>query len=484
MTAPAAVPEVPRLAGWPVLGSLAALQHDYLGTIARADREIGGLARVVAGPPGWRLTIITVTAPELIAEVLGDQQRFRKTHPGYRELRDALGDNVLTSQDDDWHRQRRFLASVFTRRRLTTTYAPVITEEAQRLVERWQGPARSGEILDAYPQMIMTASRVSGRILFGADVSAASELLIRFRRINDRLLRRATSPHPVPRSVPSPGNARLNRGLRDTRAIVDGLIARRAAREVSQTDLAPTRARGLIGTTAGQPARRAEDMLGLLLAARDAENEADRLSPTEVADQAMLFLLAGHETTSVTLTCALLLLALNPAWQQRVRDEIDGVLAGRAPTAEDLPSLPWTGRVVRETLRLFPAAHGVGRSTPEDQVLAGQRIPAGCWIEVSMWGVHHSPRVWPDPERFDPTRFDLPEGAHPGGHRYAYLPFGAGARACLGQPIALTVVQIVVATIVQAYEISTPLPTIRVHAAITLVPTGRVPLLVRPRSRR
>jgi cytochrome P450 len=252
----------------------------------------------------------------------------------------------------------------------------------------------------------------------------------------------------------------MNAGLRQTRQIVDDLIARRRASGVTEP---------------------VNDMLGLLLAARDADNEADRLSDSEVADQATLFLLAGHDTTSVTLSCVLLQLARHPDWQDRLRGEVDSVLDGRAPTAADLPSLSWTGRAVRETLRLFPAAHGVGRSTYVDQVLGGYRIPAGVWVEVSIWGVQHSARVWPEPERFDPTRFDLPEGQAPGGHRFAYLPFGAGVRACIGMPISLTEVQITLATILQAYVVTTPLTAIPVHAAITLLPTGRVPIVVRPR---
>jgi cytochrome P450 len=222
-------------------------------------------------------------------------------------------------------------------------------------------------------------------------------------------------------------------------------------------------------------------MLGLLLAARDAENESDRLSDTEVADQAMLFLLAGHDTTSVTLSCVLLQLALHPQWQDLLHREVDDALIGAPPTASDLPQLPWLGRAVQETLRLFPAAHGVGRSIEHDQLLGGHRVPAGVWVEVSIWGVQHSPRTWSDPERFDPARFDLSDGQLPGGHRYAYLPFGAGARACIGRPISLTEVQITLATILQAYELSTPLRRIPVHAAITLLPTGRVPIIVRPR---
>ena len=460
MTTQVAGREVQTLPGRPVVGSMRGLRSDYLGTIARADREVGGLARIVAGPPGWRLTIYSVTAPDLVEEVLGSPDRFGKQHPGYRELRSALGDNMLTSENETWHRQRRFLGSMFTRRRLHETYAPVMTDEAHRLILRWRDQPAGELTVDAYPEMVRLASRVSGRILFGADMSSAAELLTRFRRVNDQLLRRAVSPHPLPTLLPTPGNRRLARGLAGTRAIVDGLIADRRSR----------------------PDAPADDMLGLLCAARDAEDDADRLTDREVADQAMLFLLAGHDTTAVTLSCVLLMLAQHPDWQRRLRDEVDDRLAGRPPTAADLANLPWLDRVVRETLRLFPAAHGMGRSAVGDQRLGGCRIPAGSWVEVSIWGVHHSARVWPDPERFDPTRFVLAGDEPPGGHRYAWLPFGAGARACIGRPVSLTEVSITVATVLQAFELRTPLARTPVHAAITLLPTGRLPLQLVPRS--
>ncbi|HEU5485599.1 MAG TPA: cytochrome P450 [Microlunatus sp.] len=466
MASPAAGLEVPTLVGWPVVGSIRGLRRDYLGTIVRADREVGGLARIVAGPPGWRLTVYTVTSPPLIEEVLSAPERFGKAHPGYRELRRALGNNVLTSEDETWHRQRRLLAPIFTRRRVQESYAQVMTDEAERLVERWRPRAREGRTVDAYPELVGMASRVSGRILFGADMSAATELLARFRRVNDQLLRRAVSPHPLPARLPTPRNRRMNRGLHETRAIVDELITRRRA----------------AAEAAG--GHRQTDMLGLLLAAQVEGvkgDAADRLTDREVADQMMLFLLAGHDTTSVTLACVLLLLAQHPAWQQRLQEEIDGVLLGRPATLDDLPRLPWTRRVVSEAMRLYPAAHGVGRSPRTDQLLGGHRIPAGAWVEISIWGVHRSPRVWPDPERFDPIRFELAEGVDPGGHRHAYLPFGAGPRACIGAAIALPEIQVTLATLLQAYAIRTTQPAISVHAAITLLPTGRVPILLHSR---
>lgn len=447
---------VPTLPGRPLVGSWRELRRDYLGAVSRAAREVGPLARIVAGPPGWRVVLYSVSSPSLAAEVLGDPEGYRKQAPGYRELRQALGDNLLTSQDEVWHRQRRFLAPTFTWRKIRSTYAPVMVDEATRAVARLRAAADAGRMIDAYPEMIEVASRISGRILFGADMSKAVDLLKRFRRINDQLLRRAVSPHPRPLWMPLPENRRLSRGLGEVRRIVDDLIAERRR---------PARGSGT-------------DMLSLLLNARDAENPSDRLTDAEVADQVMLFLLAGHDTTAVTLACTCLQLALSPVWQQVLSAEIDGALGGRTPSAEDIEHLPWTSRVIREVMRLYPAAHGMGRSTHGDQVLNGFRIPAGSWVEVSPWGVHHSPEVWVDPDRFDPRRFDVSPGEHPGGHRYAWFPFGTGPRACIGMQVALLEIQIVMAAMLQGFTMTTPLPAVPVHAAITLLPTGELPLLL------
>jgi cytochrome P450 len=148
------VQRVPRLSGSRVLGSVRELRRDYLGTISRAADEIGGLARISAGPPGWRVTFYSVSSPELAAEVLSQPDRFRKNGPGYRELRRELGENLLTSEDESWHRQRRFLAPIFTRRRIAGDYVHIMIEEAERLVERWRAAAAAGRNVDLYPEMV------------------------------------------------------------------------------------------------------------------------------------------------------------------------------------------------------------------------------------------------------------------------------------------------------------------------------------------
>jgi cytochrome P450 len=442
-----------------VLGSVRELRRDYLGTISRAANEIGGLARISAGPPGWRVTFYSVTSPELAAEILSQPDRFRKNGPGYRELRRELGENLLTSEDESWHRQRRFLAPIFTRRRIASEYVHIMIEEAERLVERWQAAAAERRSIDLFPEMVGITSRVIGRIVFGADVTRALPHLTRFSFVNDELLRRAVSPHPVPRWLPTSQNRRLTYELAQVRRIVDEIIAERRSQRLQQP---------------------VADMLGLLLAARDAENASGRLSETEVTNQVLLFLIAGRETTAVTLACTLLQLALAPQWQTTLREEITDRLHGRAPSAEGIPQLVWTDRVLRESMRLYPGAHGMNRSTRKDEILGGYQIPAGSWLEVSVWGIHHSPAVWPEPEIFDPLRFDVPAGQFPGGHRYAWMPFGAGPRACIGMQIAMLEIPIVIAAVLQSFMLETPLTSVPLHAAITVLPSAALLLRLRP----
>jgi cytochrome P450 len=458
MKATPAARRVPRLSGSPVLGSLRELRRDFLGTISRANREVGGLACISAGPPGWRITAYSVTSPELAAEILGQPDRFRKNGPGYRELRQALGENLLTSEDESWHRQRRFLAPIFTRRRIAGDYIHIMIEEAELLVDRWRVAASEHRSIDLYPEMVGVTSQIIGRILFGADVSRALPELTRFSIVNEELLHRAISPHPLPRWLPTSHNRRLTSELAEVRGIVDQIIADRQSQRTK-------------GST--------DDMLSRLLAAGDSENALDRLSENEVTNQVLLFLIAGRETTAMTLACTLAQLALTPGWQTKLREEITERLHGRAPSAEEVAQLEWTDRFLRECMRLFPSAYGVNRSTRDDEVIAGYHLPAGSWVEVSMWGIHRSPAVWPEPEVFDPRRFDVPARQFAGSSRYAWMPFGAGPRGCIGMQIAMLEIPIVIASVLQAFTLETPLTSIPVHAAITLQPTGTLPLQLR-----
>lgn len=452
---------VPSLRGTPVMGAAQELSDDYLGTLLRAARQVGDVARVYAGPPGWRTTFYCVSSPDLVMEVLGQPDRYTKTNQFYREVRSALGNGMLTSEGDVWHRQRRFLAPFFTRKRISTNYAALMVDEAQRLVRRWNEAADTATAVDVHAEMTDLTSRIIGRILFGVDMTAALPRLVKFKSVNDSICQRGFAPHPTPMWLPTGANRRLAAGLSNMREVVDDIIAQRRSKPAAE---------------------QSQDMLGLLLNSRDAENIDDGMSDAEVADQVLIFLLAGHDTTATTLACLLVELARSPKWQQTVQDELTQVLEGRPATANDLASLPWTMNAVREAMRLYPAAHSIGRSNVHDEVLDGYRIPARSTIVVSPWTVHRSPKIWDDPETFDPRRFNLPPGQLPGGHKYAWFPFGAGPHACIGMQLAMLETPIVLATILQTYGLSTSLKSIPLQPAISLHPAAPLPLQLHPLS--
>jgi cytochrome P450 len=307
--------------------------------------------------------------------------------------------------------------------------------------------------------MIDLASRIIGRILFGADMTGTLSQIMHFSYVNDLLRKRGIAPHNPPMWVPTPNNRRLSAGLGGLRGLVADIVAQRRAK---QSD-APV-----------------NDMLGLLLAARDDENPGHRLTDTEVADQVLIFLLAGHETTATTLACGLVEVARSPLWQSMVQDELREVLGERAPTGADVPALHRTGWVVRESMRLYPPAHSIGRRAGVDDVVCGYRIPAGGIVVISPWSVHRSPQVWSDPDTFDPSRFDIAHGDLPGGHRYAWFPFGAGPHTCVGMQLALMEAPLVLATILQEFRVTTQIDSIPVRAAVTLRPAIPLPVKLDP----
>ena len=464
-TPAAATRPVPRFPGLPLLGSALDLRRDYLGTLLRAQATGADVVRLDAGPPGWRTTLYAVFSPEGVEEVLArDPDRLVRRTPAYVELRETIGDGLLTSEGDVWRRQRRMVAPAFTHRRLVGDYGEAIAREAAAVVDRGRQPAARAEAVDAHGEMMTVTARVIGWVLFGTDVGDALPRLARTGPfVNPLLLRRSVTPHPVPRWVPTPTNRRLAAAMAQMHDIVEGIIAERS-RETGRVPVD----------------RRRANLLDLLLAPQpDGAAPASPLSHAEVADQVLVFLLAGHETTATTLACALFELARNPRWQEVLHREVDAVVGDRPVTAHDVPSLVQVDHVVRETLRLYPAAHTIGRRAPDDgEVVRGHRIPPRGTVVVSPWATHRSPVLWPDPGRFDPDRFAVPR---PGGVRHAWFPFGVGPHACIGGQLAVLETTMVLATVLQAYRLDTDLEAVPLVPGISLRPAAPVPVRVAPR---
>jgi cytochrome P450 len=195
----------------------------------------------------------------------------------------------------------------------------------------------------------------------------------------------------------------------------------------------------------------------------------------QVRDEALIFLLAGHETTSTVLTFTLHLLSRHAAEQRLVHDEIDAVLAGRPPTAGDVPALKRTAMAIKEAMRLFPPAYGLGRLTELEQEIGGFTIPVSSYVVVSQFATHRHPRFWEDAEAFDPGRFSAEREA--ARHRYAYFPFGGGPRACIGLHFAMLEATIAIALLLQRFEVHSDQDDVALDTqGITLRPRGVVPV--------
>ena len=221
------------------------------------------------------------------------------------------------------------------------------------------------------------------------------------------------------------------------------------------------------------------DLLSLLLEARDPET-GGMLDARQIRDELSVIVLAGHETTANALSWALYLLSEHPQVAGRLRDEVDGVLAGRPPAFDDLPRLPYTRMVIEEALRLYPPVSVISREATTDDVLCGRPIKAGSLVLVVPWLLHRHRRLWRDPDRFDPERF-APEQTRRR-DRYAYVPFGAGPRRCLGGFFAMTEACLILATIAQRVSL-TLRPGFRVEprCRLTLRPARGLPMRVAPR---
>nr|WP_211207240.1 cytochrome P450 [Stackebrandtia nassauensis] len=442
---------VPGPQGSVLLGSLRDLRRDPLTTYLDAQRSYGDVVRFTAGPPGLRVNFYALFSAEGAKHLLATEAAtFRKDHSFYNETRAIIGNGLLTSQDDEYLRQRRLLQPLFTKKRVNE-YDKAMDDETSALMKRWRD-APDG-VVDVASEMTGLTLRIVSRALFGADSGAVEETIKQnFPILSTSVVKRGFSPVRVPRGWPTPENRRVAAARRELYRVCDRIIAARNDNH-------------------------GEDLLSRLSQATTPEG--DRLSPTEIRDQVLVFLLAGHETTATSLAFALHLLASHPEIQHQARDEIDAVLGGEPPTAADYDRLPYTTMVVKEAMRLYPAAPIVGRLATADTEVDGHLIPAGANVVCSAWVTHRHPRYWDDPEHFDPQRFTPEhEAARP---RYAWIPFGGGPRACIGQHFSMLESVLTLAVMLREYSFDAIDTDPKVHTGITLRSTDPLRCRLTPR---
>jgi cytochrome P450 len=391
--------------------------------------------------------VMLFSHPRLIEEVLvAHAQDFRKS-AGTRRLRSLLGDGLLTSDGETWRRQRRLAQPAFHRARIEG-YARCMVEQAVSMLESW----RDGDVRDLHQEMTELTLRIACAALFGADVSAGlpavrAANLVLTEHFQSRL---SSLLFLLPDTFPTPANRRYQAAVRALDSIVYGIIAERRRNGVDHGDL-----------------------LSMLLAARDNEPSPGSqawLSDVEVRDALMTFLLAGHETTALTLAWATYLLDQNPAAAERLRHELGRELDGRTPGLLDLPRLPYLDAVVSETLRLYPPAYLTGREALRDVTIGGYPIRRGTTVLISQYVVQRDPRWFDQPDSFVPERW-LDGRLARGLPRFAYFPFGGGQRQCIGTTFAQVEANLLLAILAQQVRLRL-LPGHRVEprAVVTLRP--------------
>jgi len=426
-------------------GDLAALTRDPLGEFCRRSRQ-GGVVPLKIGLTRGHL----VSDPGLIRHVLLDNiGNYDKRTPAFDAVRVVLGNGLLTSGGEFWKRQRRIAQPAFHGESVQR-FGPIISRLAADCAARWEEAARAGGTTDAGTDMMKVTLRIVAEALFGDDIAESAEEVNRvFPVILSCLAARVTSPLRAPLWMPTANNRRLRPALDALDAVVERLIA--------------TKRRRLAAAATSAADHR--DLLTILMAARD-EETGESMSDTQLRDEVMTMMIAGHETTANALSWLWVLLDRHPDEQERLRAELLAATGGAAPAVADLPRLPRLKAVILETLRLYPPVWMFDRRALGPDVLSGTRIAAGELVIFCPYAIHRLPQLWEDPDAFRPERFDAGHKVH---NPFAYLPFSAGPRTCLGNNFAMIESQIIVGTLLSRFRVrlADPAP-IRPQPRVTL----------------
>ncbi|HEX3649257.1 MAG TPA: cytochrome P450 [Pseudonocardiaceae bacterium] len=407
-------PGPPRSA---TLGLLRKLASDRLGLMTEARDVYGDAVRVVIGPK----TLYIFNHPDYAKHVLADNAGNYHKGIGYVEAKKALGDGLLTSEGELWRKQRRTIQPVFQHKRVAAQ-AGIIADEAEQLVKRLRGHV-GGPPVDVLHELTGLTLAVLGQALLDADLSAFASVGHSFEAVQDQAMFEMETMGMVPLWAPLPKQRRFHRAKKDLARIVDALVERRLA---EPTD--------------------GDDVLTRLIESTRAEADP-KVGEQRMRDELVTLLLAGHETTASTLGWTLHLLSRHPEVTERLRAEVLAVVGDRSPGFADLERLTYTSMVLQEAMRLYPPVWILTRNAQGDDEIGGYHVPAGSDVLICPYTLHRHPAFWDEPTRFDPDRFDPTRTvSRP---RYAYIPFGAGPRFCVGNHLGLLEATLVLVTLVR-----------------------------------
>lgn len=429
----------PLVRGRPLLGVFSDMVTDPLNFLQRSHAELGDILQLsipLAGPK-----IFAIRDPELARRVLlADEKTVRKHELLASTLRAIVGPGLFTVSGPVWREIRERQTPSFSRAEVEKL-GPVIARAAERMLRSW--PAGEGSV-DVVRAMSMATLHVTLEGLLGlSDTSNSDAICDAFEATQEQLTRGAPQMLRFFKWLPTATHQRYRRAQR----VLDGVVQR----VVENLDVQSHPMPHIAAICAGNPRDMAKPSPG-----------------GQLHGEIINTLFSGHDTTATTLALALRMLTLHPSELAKIEEENSRVLAGRTPTLADVPRLEALNAVVQETLRLYPPAWAQQRTNLEDLEYEGYFFPRGSMLLVSTWAMHRHPDHWPNPEAFMPERFSRESQAKR--HPSAHLPFGAGARTCIGRHLALTESVMILAMVLQRYELVSVSGAPELRARITLRP--------------
>jgi cytochrome P450 len=428
--------------GVPFLGNTGQYARDPFRFMTAVGEAYGGVARFeLAGEPTFMLT-----NPDDVETVLvGQADDFVKPQFGVDAVDELLGKGLLLSEGEFWRKQRRLAGQAFDPRRISDA-ASMMVEHTESMVARWE----PGEHIDLRTELAQVTVRIIVNAMFGTDVDR--ETVERVQAALEPLGERF-EPDAVrfltPRWVPTRENRAFGESVRTLERVLDDIVAERRTE----------------GYDAG------DDLLSVLLRAQDVGEQDDRT----LRDELMTMLLAGHDTTALTLTYTYYLLGKHPETKARLHTELDGIKG--AATAADAMGLGYASNVLNEAMRLYPPVYVMFRETTRDMEFGGYRVPEGSLVMLPQWVVHRSERHWDRPLEFDPDRWESNDR-----HRFAFFPFGGGPRVCIGKQFSLLESKLILATVARHYDLElVDRAELRLRPTLTMHPADPVLAVPRPR---
>lgn len=373
-----------------------------------------------------------------------------------RALGPALGQGLLTADGDHWKWQRQSVAAAFRHDKLQQLL-PSMVDAARRTQKRWN-TAPGGHIDIAHEMMMTTFDVIVETMMSGGhdvDIHRVEQSITDYLKPTGWTI--ALAMLGVPEWLPHPGRRKARLAVDYLRSsLVKVIIERRR-----------------------HPGDRA-DLVSMLLEAKDPET-GRMMTDTEIVDNLLTFITAGHETTALGLVWTFYLLSRHPEIEAKVIAEIDAVTDGQPVTADHVAGLPYTRQVFSEAMRLYPPAPIITRTALQDFRLGEHDIAAGTVLYVPIYAIHRHASLWEEPDRFDPSRFE-PEKVKQR-HRYAYMPFGAGPRVCIGNAFAMMEAVAILAVLLQGAHVRNKTPaTMEPLMRVTLRPEDRLMMQVVPRQ--